>query len=754
MPGSAFGRALTTANWLPRIMLHYHRSITRGTRLVVVVAALLLPNCCMALSADGPPLFERDVLPVLTAAGCNSGLCHGKAKGQNGFRLSLWGFDAAADYASIALESRGRRVSPSMPDESLLLRKASAAVRHGGGERLPAGSSHYEVLRRWIAAGMPRSGSDDARLVRIAIEPPVLRVSPGDECGVSVTACYSDGSRRNVTSMCAYQSSDPALARIDESGRVTAARLAGETVVMVRYADQMLTATVQVPPSKRLPHSLYEHLPRNNFIDGLVWDRLSELGLAPADTSADHTFLRRAWLDILGRLPPPADVRHFLADRSPGKRSRLINELVSRPEFADYWASKWADLLRPNAYRVGIKATIVFDAWLRDALRQNLPYDEFARQIVTAQGSTWRDGPAVLYRDRRTPEEMATLVSQVFLGVRLECARCHHHPFERWSQSDFYAFAAHFARVGRKGAGLLPPTSGGEEMIFAADEGSLVDPCAGTEVAPRTLGSDEPTPLAGHDPREALADWMTSPDNPYFASVAVNRVWADLMGGGLVEPVDDLRATNPASNPRLLVALERDFRANGYDLRQLVRTIAGSHVYSLSSMPREPDSGDPRHEAHHARRRMRAEVLLDAVSQLTGAEEPLAAMPAGSRAVELWTTRIDSLLLDTFGRPDANQAPPCSRTSETSIVQALHLMNSPRLDRKIAAEHGRAATLAAGSLAPAELIDEIYLAAYSRFPSADERTVALGWFESVPRREAIEDLMWTLINTPEFLFVD
>jgi hypothetical protein len=458
----------------------------------------------------------------------------------------------------------------------------------------------------------------------------------------------------------------------------------------------------------------------------------------------------------VGLLPTPDQSSTFLADTSPDKRERLVDVLLDRPEYADYWASRWADLLRPNPYRVGVKAVFTLDGWLRDAFRRNLPYDEFVRRIVTAQGSTWDNGATVLFRDRREPDEVATIVSRLFLGIRLECAKCHHHPFENYGQEDFYALAAFFARVGRKGQGISPPISGGEEMLFTAEAGEVRHPLTAEVVAPKPLYGSLAEGAPGEDPRQALARWITAPENRNFSRVIVNRVWADLMGRGLVEPVDDLRATNPPTNEPLLEALADDFRLHGCDLKHLVRTIVTSEVYGLSSLPGERNVADTRNYSRHYRQRLRAETLLDAVCDVTGVPETLEGVPPGSRATQVWTHRVESLFLDSFGRPDANQDPPCDRTSDTSVVQALHLMNAPALHAKVTSSDGRAAALAASDKPPEELVEELYLAAYSRPPSADEQRACLRLFEdpAADRRQAVEDLMWALINTPEFVFED
>ncbi len=632
-----------------------------------------------------PVTLERDVLPVLTRAGCNAGACHGKQRGQGGFQLSLLGFDPDFDQAALTREARGRRIFPAAPARSLLLMKPTAEIPHGGGRRLQPGSDAYNVLLRWIESGTPRKVAGDSVLERLSIEPGERLLAHGEEQQMSVSAHFSDGSREDVTHLAAFQSSESVLASVNATGLVKAGPVPGEAAIVARFKEKFAIASVLIPRTEAVPVELYAKLPRNNFIDGLVWERLRRLNLTPSEQAGDATFLRRAHLDIIGTLPSPDEVRNFLADTRRDKRTRLIEALLARPEYADLWANKWADLLRPNPYRVGIKAVYNLDAWLRQSFRDNKPHDRFVRELITAKGSTFRDGAVVFFRDRREPDEITTSVSQLFLGIRLECAKCHHHPFEIWGQDDFYSFAAYFGRLGRKGVGISPPISGSEEIVFSGKTGSVSHPGTGKVMSARPLFGTAPVDDE-RDPREALADWVTSKDNPYFARVVVNRIWADLMGRGLVEPVDDLRATNPPSNAALLDALADDFRKNGHDVKKLIRTIATSYVYGLSTKPMPANALDGRHHARAYRQRLRAEVLLDAVCDITGVPETFAAMPPGSRASQLWTYRSQSLFLDSFGRPDPNQDPPCERTTDTTVVQALHLMNAPGLHAKVTSD--------------------------------------------------------------------
>ena len=701
-----------------------------------------------------PVTFERDIQPIFARAGCNAGACHGKARGQNGFALSLLGFDSDFDYAAITSEGKGRRVFPAAPDSSLLLLKASGQVAHGGGKKLPINEPSFDVLRRWVAAGCPRTPASSPTLERITVEPAERRMAFRQQQQLLVTAHYSDGSAEDVTHLSRFQSNESVFAAVDANGKVTAGPLPGEAAVMARYLEKFAVASMLIPLPGDVPADVYAKLPRRNFIDGLVWDKLQRLGLTPSAAATDATYHRRAYLDVIGRLPTPDETRAFLAETTSDKRIQLIERLLDRPEYADWWASKWADLLRPNPYRVGMKAVFNLDGFLRESFRHNKPYDRFVRELITAQGSTWRNGAAVMFRDRREPDEITTMVSQLFLGVRLDCARCHHHPFEVWSQDDFYSLAAYFARVGHKGQGISAPISGGEEIVFTKDSGSVKHPLNGKELPPRPLFGKAGAVTADRDPREVLADWITSPDNPYFAKVIVNRVWADLMGRGIVDLVDDLRATNPPSNGPLLDALASDFRKNGHDLKTLIRTIAMSYVYGLSTTPTDKNFGDARNYSRHYRQRLRAEVLLDAVSDITGVPEKFDANPPGTRALAVWTVRTPSVFLDSFGRPDPNQDPPCERTADTTVVQALHLMNAPNLHRKVTTDDGRAAKLAASLKPVPELVEELYLLAYCRPPTSDEKADAVKRFEKAPRRQAAEDLLWALMNTPEFVFND
>lgn len=697
--------------------------------------------------------FENDVMPVLTRYGCSSGPCHGKARGQGGFQLSILGFDPQSDFDAIVKEGRGRRVFPAAPQNSLLLQKPTGQVPHGGGRRLNPAGPEYQLLLSWIRQGLPRRQADAPTLERVTVDPKSLVAANNSTQQLAVTAHYSNGTTRDVTNLAQFQSSESPIVGVTDQGLIEVGTITGEAAIMARFSGHFAVCEVGVPMPGNVDPQLYQSLPRNNFIDELVWQKIQRLGITPSEICDDQTFLRRATTDVCGRVPTLEEVDTFLADPSPDKRAQLVDRLVLEPDFADFWANKWVDLLRPNPYHVGIKTVLNYDNWIRQTFRDRMPWDQFVRELITARGSTWRQGSVTMYRDRRTPEEITTLVSQLFIGVRLDCAKCHHHPFEVWSQDDFYSFAAYFAKLDRKGTGISAPISGSEEFFFPGTRGSVKHPVTGANLSPRPLFGTAADAESAEDPREILAAWITSPENHLFPQVMANRVWADMMGRGLVEPVDDFRATNPSVNAELTAALGTQFRDSGYSLTELVRTITRSHVYQLSSLPTERNVGDTRYYSRHYRHRLRAEVLLDAFAQISGVPVEFAAMTPDSSARQIWTHRTESLFLDTFGRPDPNQDPPCERTTESTVVQSLHLMNNEKLHSDLTSEGGNAARLAASDKTPEVVVNEIYRLIYSRQPTEEESAFAVGLFsmEGTNRRIVIEDLMWSMLNSPEFV---
>ncbi len=721
-----------------------------------------------------PLSFVRDVLPVLSKAGCNAGACHAKPEGQNGFKLSVFSYDPKADYGEIVNEARGRRIFPSAPDESLMLKKATLSIPHEGGERFKRGSEAHTLLVRWIREGMTFQPTNEPALVRIEATPAGGRYRKGAKQKVQVTAHYADGSKRDVTRLASFDSQDKEVATVDEFGQVKIGRLTGQGVIIARFMGFVADSKITVPAEKLLPDSKYAALPVHNLIDEQAYAHFKQLGLYPSEPCTDAEFLRRASLDTIGVLPTPAEVREFVGEPvSPtntapaaeaGKRSQavvdrakrraLIDRLLSRPAYADYWANRFADLLRPNPDRVGVKSIFTLDQWLRESFRENKPYDQFVREILTAEGSNHRDGPAVIYRDRREPSDLTTMFSQLFLGVRFECARCHHHPNEKWSQDDFYQFAAFFGPVKQKGAGLSPPISAGTETFYFAPGGAVKHPISGATMIPKPPDGPAPALAETADPRQALVQWLTAQDNPFFARAIVNRVWANFFGRGLVEPVDDFRISNPCVNPALLDALARDFATHGYDLKHLMRTILDSRIYQLSSEPNASNLADTRNFSRSYRRRLPAEVLLDAVNDVTGASDASSALPAGSRAMQMWSYKIGSQFLDAFGRPNSSSDCPCDRDLRTSVVQSLHLMHSRDLQGKLAGEKGRVRALVASPRTPEEIVTELYLLTLNRYPTSTELPAAVAAFgaKEATRQTATEDVLWALLNSAEFVF--
>ncbi|MEC9093402.1 MAG: DUF1549 domain-containing protein, partial [Planctomycetota bacterium] len=583
---------------------------------------LLDPN---RLTASDEVSFELDVQPILTANGCNAGACHGKQGGQNGFQLSLLGFDSNFDYSAITQESRGRRIFPAAPDKSLFLQKATGEIPHGGGKRIQKKSQNYQILKNWLIQGRQRRVKNETTLQRISLNRTDELLQPGQKQQLVVTAHYANGTRRVVTNVSTFQSNHPAIVSVGPRGEIAAGELPGETAIMARYRNLIEVCHVAIPLQKQGSPTNYPQLPRSNFIDHLVWKKLERLNIKPSKPADDAKYMRRVYTDIIGRLPTAGEARTFLEDPAAGKRARLVDRLLDMPEYAEFSANKWVDLLRTNPYRVGIKTTLNYDHWIRQQFRKNVPYNQFAHSLITARGSTFRNGAVTMFRDRRSPDELTTIVTQLFLGIRLECAKCHHHPFEKWSQDDFYSFAAYFQNVGRKGTGLSPPISGSEEIILETGTTTVSHPTTGKPLSPRPLfgkaivvPKSSPIDLMKADTapkslRESLADWITSKENHFFAQVQVNRVWADFMGRGLVEPVDDLRATNPPSNESLLKALAQDFQDHGFDTKHLVRTICNSYVYALSSIPQGNNAADRLNYSRHYRHRLRGETLIDSL---------------------------------------------------------------------------------------------------------------------------------------------
>jgi hypothetical protein len=695
-----------------------------------------------------PVSFKNEVVPVLTRYGCNLGACHGAQYGKGGFKISLLGYDPDVDYAALVKLAKGRRLCRPHPERSLFLLKPTGAVSHGGGQRFTPDSEPYRLLMRWIEEGTPAPQEKEARIVALEVLPRERVMQPREQQRLVVRARFSDGAFADVTAGARLNSLNEGVAEVTADGLVTTTGR-GATAIMARYLGQAAVTRITVPFHPSLPTG-YRYPETAGFIDDWGTRKWREMGLTPSGLCGDEEFIRRASLDAIGSLPTPAEVQAFLADKAPDKRSRLIDALLRRPEYADYWSVKWGDLLRINRGSLGEKGMWSFYTWLHRTLEENRPVDRWVRELITAQGSTYTNGPANFFRVASNPSELAETTSQVFLGVRLQCARCHHHPFEKWSQDDYYSLAAFFARVGRKGSeefGIF----GGEEVVRLSRSGEVRNPRTKVDMRPRAL--DGPVVDDPLDRRRALAAWITSKNNLMLPRNIVNRCWSMLMGRGLVEPVDDMRVTNPPSNPELLDALARDFVQKGYDLKALLRAIMNSRVYQLSSEATPENRADEMFYSHYRVKRLPAETLLDAIDTATGTTEKFANLPAGTRAIQLPDASVDSYFLDTFGRPPRQIACECERTGEPNIAQALHLMNSDLVNGKLARKEGRIQRLLASGTPTGLLVRDLYLAALSRPPHPIETATALRLMAKAPSfKEGVEDLLWTLLNTREFLF--
>jgi hypothetical protein len=715
-----------------------------------------VPVTVTEFTAERTVNFANQVVPIFTKLGCNAGGCHGKASGQNGFRLSLLGFEPTLDYEALVKEGRGRRLFPAKPDQSLLLTKATAKVPHGGGKRLAPDSQEFRVISRWIGGGMPVGKATDPTVSGIEIYPDSRVMRRGTAQQIVVTAHYTDGTTEDVTRWAQYQSNDPEVADVAEGGKVATRELSGQAGIMARYQGQVAVFRATVPLG--LPIAGESGFKPVNLVDVAALKQWKALGILPSESCTDAEFIRRASLDIIGTLPTAGETRAFVANPGPEKRAALVDRLLDRPEYATYFAIKWADILRNKreGNTMAQRGTFGFYDWIRENLARNTPYDKFVRAILAASGTPETSPPVQWYRRIKATDAFVDDSAQVFLGMRLQCAKCHHHPFEKWSQDDYYGFAAFFARVGRKPS-LLAQRSGRDDVvIFNARTGSVTHPKTGQAMAPKGLGGAVVPVAARDDPRQKLVDWMAAPRNPFFAKALVNRYWAHFFGRGVVEPMDDLRLTNPPSNPDLLDGLATDFVTNGYDLKRLVRTICTSRLYGLSSVPNEYNSKDKQSFARHYPKRLGAEVLLDAISQVSGVPTPFAGLPAGTRAIELPDESVVSAFLDTFGRPKRDTPCECERVGDASLGQSLMLLNSGEVQGKLSAAGGRAETLVKDTRPDEAKVEELFWSAFGRTPSSGETASALAHLaaHADKKREAYEDIVWALINAKEFQFND
>jgi len=683
--------------------------------------------------------FRNHVQAVFSKTGCNSGACHGAAAGKNGFKLSLRGYDPDADFHTITRQSRGRRVVPSDPGRSLILTKPTGALPHKGGVRFEVNSREYRVIAEWIASGQPAPAADDPRLERLELLPSHASLKQGSTQQFLVRAHFSDGRVEDVTRWAKYTSTNQTVAKVDDYGLATVVGN-GEGAITAWYLAKNGLASITAAYEAPVSADVYAAAQRGNFIDDLVLEKLQTLNIPPSPDATDGEFLRRACLDTLGVLPTPEEVREFVADPAPDKRVRLIDRLLARPEFVDYWSHYWSDLLLVTSARLRPAAVESYSSWIRHQVAENTPWDRFVREIVTARGSTLENGAANFYSLHEDPQDMAETVSMAFLGMSINCARCHDHPLEKWTNDDYYGMANLFSRVRSKGWGGTAESGDGNRVVFVATEGELIQPRTARPQVPRPLDGVPVSFDSTDDRRDHLADWLTSPENPYFSRAVVNRVWANYLGVGLVESVDDMRLTNPASNEELLNALAGYLVENDYDLKSLMRLILNSKTYQRSSTPVPGNESDERFYSRFYPRRLKAEVLLDALSQVAESPTKFKDKPLGTRALQLADADVDSYFLKTFGRPERIITCECERSNEPSMVQVLHITNGDTLNGKLESKKNRIDRLQSAGASDKQIVEELFLSSLARLPQPNEESQLLEALQSAEDQETVQAL--------------
>jgi hypothetical protein len=731
----------------------------RNTTTALVVRAggqsLRVPVEVKGVDQLRPVSFRQELIAALNVGGCNSGACHGTPSGKNGFRLSLRGFDPAADYLQLTRDVLGRRTDRHGPENSLILQKALARVPHEGGQRFPPSSIPAQVFKAWLAEGLRDDPTDLPPLKGIEILPGSRVLNqPARWQQLAVRAHFGDGSVRDVTRLTVFSSSDSAVADVSSSGLVEFQQ-SGEVAILCRYLEELVAVRLTYLEPK--PGFAWSAPPEHNYVDTHVFAKLKMLSLQPSELCTDQEFVRRVYLDVCGILPTAAETKAFLADADKDKRAKLIEQLLERPEYADFWTLKWLDVLRSNRKSIQLKGAHVYQQWLHRHMRKNTPLDEIVRELLTAKGSTFANPPANFFRVARDPQNLAETTAQLFFGIRMQCAKCHNHPFERWTQDDYYSMAAFFARVKQKkdavepGAG--PQAQGAAEVVYIDRGGEVVQPRTGKPIPPKFMGGPVATVPAGKDRREVLADWLTSVDNPFFAKSVVNRIWYHLMGRGIVDPVDDFRDSNPAANDALLDALAKDLAAHRFDAKQIMRVILSSRTYQLSAQTNEFNKDDNKYFSHAVTRLLTAEQMLDAICTATDVPEKYPGLPLGTRAVQLPDGEVNHVFLKTFGQPARELACECEREGDSNLAQALQLINGPTINEKVRNANNRLGQLLAQKLPETEILEQLYLATLSRSPAEGEVRAALEHVEKgADKRKAWEDVQWALINSKEFLF--
>jgi len=695
-----------------------------------------------------PVNFRNTVQPILAKFGCSFGACHGAAAGKNGFKLSLRGYDDQGDYLAITRGAQGRRIDLADPGSSLFLKKPLNLVPHKGGERFAIDSLECQLLLQWVAQGAPGPSEKDARILGIEILPHQILLRPGDEKQLRVMARFSDGKTEDVTRWAKYTSNDTSVAVIGEDGKVKAAGF-GEGAITAWYLSTISAATVTSPFDNKIGAEVFSSAPRQNFIDELVLEKLASLKLPPSGKSSDAEFLRRAFLDTIGTLPTAEEARLFLDEKSDGKRDRLIEALLNRPEFVDYWSYKWSDLMLVSNIKLKPADMWAYYNWIREQVAANTPWDEFARKVVTATGNTLENGAGNFYLLNDDPTRVSETVSVTFLGMSINCAKCHNHPLEKWTNDQYYAMANLFGRVRTKTA------ANGHSVIFSAGEGDVIQPLSGKPRMPAPLDGKAIALDAPGDRRGVLADWLVARQNPYFSRAIVNRVWANFMGTGLVEAVDDMRKTNPASNEKLLSALADYLADQKFDLKMLMRLILQSESYQRTSETSAGNETDRRFYSHYYPNRLNAEVMLDGLSQVTGAPTVFKDYGAGTRAIQLPDTKVESYFLKTFGRPDRIITCECERTNQPSMAQVLQISNGDTLNMKLQAKGNRIDQMLAQKKSDGEIVDDVYLSALSRRPTSSEKEKLVGMLRAAKpseKREVLEDVYWGVLSSKGFMF--
>lgn len=734
------------------------------TRLTLILLGLLANS---ATAKESPVSFTNDVMAVLSRAGCNAGACHANLNGKGGFRLSLRGENPAADFIALTRDMLARRTDPAHPRESLILTKATGQVPHEGGVRFAVNSLEYDILTAWIAAGCPSDPPNTPRATKLVVTPAEhILVDPADRVAISVVAHYSDGSSRDVTPLAAYETSNLGVAKVLPSGEVIREQF-GETVVLVRYLTLQVPVRLAFIPDRPAPD--LAALDSGHPIDRLIAERLQTLRLPASPVCSDEDFVRRAHLDAIGLPPTSARVRAFLADSSVKKREQLIDELLARPEFAEYWALKWSDLLRNEEKSLDRKGVQIFHRWMKEWFAADRPLTDFAREVLSARGSTYQNPPTNFYRAVRDPYLRAEAVAQVFLGVRVSCARCHNHPFDRWTQDDYHQFAAFFPRIkyrvleNNRRDDLDKHEFVGEQIVFTDRSGETVLPRTGKAASPKFLGAKTPDLTGETDRLGALAEWVADPTNPFFAKAQANRVWFHLLGRGLVDPNDDFRASNPPANPPLLNHLAAEFAAGGFRLRPLVRHIMTSRTYQLSASSVDGNEMDETHFSRALVKPLTAEQLLDALSEATGSAVKFNGYPAGIRAGSLpamaqsGTRRFGEAtmgerFMKVFGKPERLLTCECERSEDAGLIQAFQLITGPLVNKMLRDPNNRISQLLADKRPAVEILDELYLGAVSRYPTPAEQSKLLAYVEAAAdTRAAWEDILWGLVNAKEFL---